>query len=350
MLPSGVFFTDHAAEAGLLRTLPQRLWLAALLAALVLLPLVAGAHLIGLLTMLCITAIAVLGLQITTGMAGQVNLGQSAFVGAGAFVAARLALAGLPLPLVLPLAGLAAAAGSVAFALPAMRVKGFYLALTTLAAQVMFPILIIRLPAAWFGGADGLGVDPPTVAGIRLGGATAMYLLCLGVLVVMATAAFNVGRSRAGRAFRAMRDNDNAARVLGIDPLRTKLAAFFAGAFFAGVAGALYAYQVRYVTTEQFTLWQSVWYVGMLLVGGMTQPLGAILGTLFVTLLQEMLRSAGGALLDADVGLQGGAIFAATNVLLGSVILAGLIFEPRGLAHRWGLVVAAYRIWPYPHR
>jgi branched-chain amino acid transport system permease protein len=350
MLPSGIFFTSYTEEAALLRTRPQRLWFVAFLVALFAAPAFVGPHTLGVATMMLITLVAVFGLQVTTGMAGQFNLGQSAFVGVGAFVAAKLAALDLPLIVVIPAAGIAAGASSVLFGLPAVRVKGFYLALTTLAAQVMFPILVIRLPTAWFGGANGLPVDPPTIAGLRFASPERMYIFCLVPALIMGLLAFNLRRSRIGRAFRAVRDNDIAAAVLGIAPLQTKVLAFFAGALFAGVAGALYAYDIRYVTVEQFSLWQSVWYVGMLLVGGLPTPLGAVLGVVAITVLQETLRELGGILLDADIGLQGGFVFASTNVLLGGIILLALIREPDGLAHRWGLLKTAYRIWPYPRR
>ena len=248
MRPCGSFFESHAQEAALLQTVPQRAWFVAFVLASVAAPALIGAHALGVATMMLITLVAVLGLQITTGMAGQLNMGQSAFVGVGAFVAAKLAEMNVPFALVLPVAGIVAGASSVVFGLPAVRVKGFYLALTTLAAQVMFPILIIRLPTAWFGGANGLSVDPPVILGIRFAEPAMIYWLCLLVTLVMGLFAFNLGRSRVGRAFRALRDNDLAAMVLGIDPLRFKVMAFFAGACFAGVAGALYAYTIRYVT------------------------------------------------------------------------------------------------------
>jgi len=349
MLPSGIFFQTHPAEAGYVRTRPQLLWFIAFLLALAVAPLLASVHVTGVLTMLFITVIAVQGLQITTGMTGQLNLGQSAFVGVGAFVTAKLAELGAPVIVALPCAGVAAGLSSILFGLPAVRVKGFYLALTTLAAQVMFPVLVIRLPASWFGGSSGISIDPPVLAGISLGGLLPMYFLCLVVMLVMGVFAFNLNRSRVGRAFRALRDNDIAANVLGVSPAHYKVLSFFAGAFFAGIAGCLYAYNIRYVTTEQFSLWQSVWYVGMLLVGGLHSPLGAILGAVFITVLQETLHGFGGMLLNADIGLQGGLIFAVTNVMLGGVIVAALIYEPRGLVHRWGLIKAAYRLWPFPH-
>ncbi len=349
MLPSGTFFESHAREAALLRTGPQRIAAVVLVLVLVLAPLLLGRSQIGLATLVGISVIAVMGLQITTGMAGQLNLGQSAFVGIGAFAAARLSNADIPFWLAIPAAGLAAGAFSLVFGLPSIRVKGFYLALTTFAAQVMFPVVVIRLPESWLGGSNGLSVETPRLFGMSLRSPAAMYYLVLVVVVLLAICAFNLTRSRVGRAFRALRDNDIAAAVLGIDPRRYKLLAFFAGALYAGVAGALYAYYVRYVTTEQFTLWQSIWYVGMLIVGGLYSPLGAVLGTIFISVLQELLHVAAALVLASDVGLTGGFIFAATNVMLGAIILLALIFEPHGLAHRWNLIKASYRIWPYPH-
>lgn len=349
MLPSGVFFSSYAAERALQRTPAQRLALLALLLVLALLPLLVGDYLLGVLTLAGVTLVAVLGLHITVGLAGQLNLGQSAFVGVGAFVAAALAAKGWPLWLCIPAAAFASAAVSIVFGLPAVRIKGFYLALTTIAAQIMFPIVMIRLPESWFGGTAGLPVDPPAVFGFVLDTPRSIYGLVLVVVVLAFLGAANLSRSRIGRAFRAMHDNDIASSVIGLDLARTKILAFFAGAFYAGASGALYAYYVRYVSTEQFTLWLSVWYVGMLIVGGLHTPLGAVLGVLGITALQEGVHAAGGwVMAHMGSGLSGGTVFALTNVVLGGVILLMLLFEPLGLAHRWALLKAAYRIWPYP--
>lgn len=351
MLPSGVFFRSYAAERALVRTRPQSIALAMLLITLALLPLVLNDYLLGVLTLAGVTLVAVLGLHITVGLAGQLNLGQSAFVGVGAFVAAALAAQGWSLWFCIPAAALAAATVSILFGLPAVRIKGFYLALTTIAAQIMFPIVMIRLPEAWFGGAAGLPVDPPSVFGLVLDTPRTIYALVLIVVVMAFYGAANLSRSRIGRAFRALHDNDIASSVIGVDLARTKILAFFAGAFYAGVSGALYAYYVRYVSTEQFTLWLSIWYVGMLIVGGLHTPLGAVLGVLTITTLHEGVHALGGlalAKLGGMGGLSGGTVFALTNVVLGGVIVLMLLFEPLGLAHRWALLKAAYRIWPYP--
>jgi branched-chain amino acid transport system permease protein len=255
---------------------------------------------------------------------------------------------GLPFWLVIPAAALITGFVSVVFALPAARVRGFYLALTTLAAQVIFPIVILALPISWLGGLVGMPVNAPRLAGLNLATPTGFYYLAL-VLTVLATwCAFNLQRSRFGRALRAVHDNDTAAGVLGIPVVSIKIQAFFAGALFAGVAGAMTAYFLQFVTVSGFTLFTSVWYLGMLIVGGLQSPVGAILGVGFITLLQEGLHSIANALLQSGGGLGGGTFFALSSVLLAASILLALIFEPRGLAHLWSTLVTAFRLWPFP--
>lgn len=351
MLPSGVFFRDFAAEAAYLRTRPQRLAFALFIAALLALPAFAGAYLVGVLTMLFVTIIAVLGLQVTVGMAGLVNIGQSAFVGVGAFVSAALASnLGWPFWLTLPAAALAAGISSLLFGLPSLRIKGFYLALTTVAAQILFPVAVGRLPTSWFGGAGGLAVEPPTIFGHALVAQHEQYYFNLVFVLAAGLLAFNLRRTRVGRALVALRDNDIAASVLGVDIGAYKLVAFFVGASYAGVAGALMGYVLSYVTTDQFTLWMSIWYISMLIVGGTASPLGAIFGAVLITALQESMHALGNfaaARLGSDFGTY---IFPATNVVLGVLIIVILVFQPHGLLTGWNTLKAAYRIWPYRHQ
>ncbi len=348
MRPTGIWFSSYAAEARVLETARARIWLGLLGAGLLGLPLVSGTWLLGEMTNLFITLIAVCGLFVTVGMAGQINIAQSAFVGVGAFTAAKLSGLGVPVWAVIPAAALASGVVSVLFALPAARVKGFYLALTTLAAQVMFPIVILALPMSWLGGLVGMPVAPPRLFGIGLGTPAGLYLLGLVLAALAVWTSYNLPRSRIGRAFRAVHDNDSAAGVMGIPVTRIKIAAFFVGALYAGVAGAILAYLLQFVTVSSFTLFASVWYLGMLIVGGLHSPLGPILGVIFVTLVQEGLHSAGNAILQSGSGLGGGAVFAASSVVLGLCILAALIFEPRGLAHLWTQTMTAFRLWPFP--
>jgi branched-chain amino acid transport system permease protein len=132
--------------------------------------------------------------------------------------------------------------------------------------------------------------------------------------------------------------------------LRTKIYAFFVGSLFAGVAGACTAWFLQFVTIESFTLFASIWYLGMLIVGGAHSPIGAILGVLFITVFQEGLHEVGTMIMRSNAREAGGAIFAATNIALGASILLVLIFEPRGLAHRWTVLKNTIQLWPFPHR
>jgi len=346
MRPTGLWFDRYNAESRVLETRRSRIAGLLLLACLAALPFTVGPWLLGELTFLFITLIAVYGLCVTVGMAGQINIAQSAFVGVGAFATAKLSGMGVPFWLCIPAAALITGAVSVLFALPAIRVRGFYLALTTLAAQVIFPIVIMALPMAWLGGLVGMPVMAPRLAGVSLGTPTGLYYLALVLVLVCTWAVFNIPRTRFGRALRAVHDNDTAADVMGIPVARIKIEAFFAGALFAGVAGALTAYSLQFVTATNFTLFASVWYLGMLIVGGLHSPLGAILGVLFITLLQEGLHTIGNIALQT--GGFGGTIFALNSVVLALCILLALIFEPRGLAHLWTTTMTAFRLWPFP--
>ncbi|MBX9587735.1 MAG: branched-chain amino acid ABC transporter permease [Hyphomonadaceae bacterium] len=301
---------------------------------------------LGVFTHLFITLMAVYGLYVTVGMAGQINVAQSAFVGVGAFATAKLSGYEIHFMLVIPLAALITGFVSIFFALPAARVKGFYLALTTLAAQVVFPIIILALPTEWLGGLVGMSVEPIRMGGLTLGAPIHFYYFTLVVVALLTVAAFNLKRSRFGRAMIAVRDNDVVAEVMGVPVFRTKVLAFFVGSLFAGVAGACTAYFLQFVTVASFTLFASVWYLGMLIVGGVHSPLGAILGVAFITFLQEGLHAFANTLMQS--GASGGVLFALTSVALGGCILIALIFEPRGLAHRWSVARTTFQLWPFP--
>ncbi|QCK85371.1 branched-chain amino acid ABC transporter permease [Phreatobacter aquaticus] len=347
MLPTGIHFESYAAETRVLKTLRSRIWASALALGLLCAPLFAGAYLLGVASEMFITLMAVYGLYVTVGMAGQINIAQSAFVGIGAFAAAKLSSYGQPVFVVIPLAALAAGCVSILFALPAVRVKGLYLALTTLAAQAMFPIVIYALPASWLGGLAGMPVEPLTLFGADLGTPTGFYYFTLALVALLTISAFRLQHSRFGRAMMAVRDNDIAAEVMGIPVMRVKLMAFFVGSLFAGVAGACLAYFLQFVTAASFTLFASVWYLGMLIVGGLHSRLGPILGVVFITVLQEGLHKVANTLMQAGSG-SGGMLFALTSIILGGCILLALIFEPRGLAHRWAVLRNAFQIWPFP--
>lgn len=350
MDPSGIFATDYSRDRALIRTRAQWAVFALFALALLLYPWLASARLVAVANLMLVTCVVVVGLQITTGCAGQINLGQAAFMGIGAYGASVLdTRIGLPFWVAVPLGGLVAAAAGWLFGLTAARIKGFYLALTTIAAQFIFHFAVLNLPASWLGGVNGISLDTARVGGFAFGSDRSLYYLFLGCTALMIFGAFGVMRSRHGRAFVAVRDDDVAAGMMGVDVVGTKMRAFVLGAFYAGIGGALWAYQVRFVSVDQFTLFNSIWFIAMMIVGGLGSIVGAVVGTVLIRAIQETITSVGPDLVQMMPGLGSDIIFASMNVFLGLVIVLFLLLEPKGLMHRWSILKMNYRLWPFPH-
>lgn len=303
-----------------------------LLVALATLPFYGGGRAVGIGITMGITMISVVGLQLTMGYAGQVNLGQSAFMGVGAF-AAGLCVSKFEMSAIssLLVAGLAAALFGMVFGAAAIRIKGFYLALTTIAAQYIFTFMMLKLPASWFGQAEGLRLGAATFFSMPLNTDQRIYWFVLGVLLLLIVGAKNLVRSKSGLAFIAIRDQESAAPLIGINVVKYKLLAFLIGAGYAGVAGGLWAFYVRYVQIDQFTLWLSIWYTGMIIVGGIGSIGGAIIGTIVIRLIQEGLTFLGPQLAEMGDGGSGQLVFASMNIILGLAIMGCVIFARKGL-------------------
>ena len=349
MDPSGIFFTSHAGDRSLVRTRAQWACLVLLLLVLATLPWWASERWVSIGYATFITAVAVIGLQICTGYAGQINLGQSAFMGVGAYGAALAMAAGWDALAALLIGGAGAALFGVMFGLTAARIKGFYLALTTIAAQALFHFLVLNLPSSWLGGAGGLHVESASVLGISLNHDRAIYWFSLLVLVVMTVGAFGIVRSRHGRSFEAVRDDDVAAGMMGIPVAATKARAFLVSAFYAGVAGGLWVVALRHVSVEQFTLFNAIWMIAMMIVGGLGSIVGALIGTVMIQLAREGVTSLGPSFIQWVPAVGQDFVFAAMNVLLGTVIILFLLFEPKGVMHRVQITKKAYRLWPFPY-
>ena len=348
MDPSGTFFTNYAGDRSLVRTRAQWVCLLALVLVLATLPWWASDRWVSIGYTTFITAVAVVGLQICTGYAGQINLGQSAFMGVGAYGAALAMAAGWDALAALLIGGVGAALFGVMFGLTASRIKGFYLALTTIAAQAIFHFLVLNLPGAWLGGAGGLHVESVSVFGLSLGNDRAIYWFSLIVLIVMVAGAFGIVRSRHGRSFEAVRDDDVAAGMMGIPVAATKARAFLVSAFYAGVAGGLWVVALRHVSVEQFTLFNAIWMIAMMIVGGRGSITGALVGTAMIQLAREGVTSLGPRFVEWVPALGQDFVFAAMNVLLGTVIILFLLFEPKGVMYRVQITKKAYRLWPFP--
>ena len=298
-----------------------------------------------------IFSLAALGLNILTGYAGQLSLGSAAFMAVGAFGAYNfmLRIDGMPFLLALVMGGLCAAAVGVLFGLPSLRIKGFYLAVATLAAQFFIVWALVKFP--WFSNYSSSGVistQEISILGFVFDGPTSKYMLTLAVVVVLALAAKNMVRSSTGRAWMAVRDMDVAAEVIGIRPMRTKLIAFAVSSFYCGVAGALYAYTyLGTVEPEGFNLDLSFKILFMIIIGGTGSIMGSFLGAAFIVLLPILLDNFVPSLLGDLVSSSFVSNF--QLIVFGGMIIFFLIVEPHGLARLWQIGKEKLRLWPFPH-
>jgi branched-chain amino acid transport system permease protein len=306
------------------------------------------------LTPFLIFALAAIGLNILTGYAGQLSLGTAAFMAVGAFMAYNFVLR-MPWLGVIPafaLAGLCAALVGMAFGLPSLRIKGFYLAVATLACQ--FFVLWVIQRWGWITNNSASGVitaQKVVILGYAFETPAAKYLLTLSIVAVMALAAKNLMRSETGRAFMAVRDMDVAASVIGIPMMKTKLLAFAISSFYCGVAGALYAYTyLGTVEPEAFTLDLSFRVLFMIIIGGVGSILGSFLGAAFITLFPIMLSVASGWAAHVTGSEISHAVVSNLELIIfGSLIILFLIVEPLGLARLWQIAKEKMRLWPFPH-
>jgi branched-chain amino acid transport system permease protein len=345
-LPSGTFNQSYAQDMAIFRTKTQWLMLLGALALLFTSPLYFGDRILTIMTIMGITIISVHGLNILTGYCNQISIGHAGFMAVGAYTSAILtSQLGWSFWAALPCAALAAGLVGILFGLPSLKVKGFYLIMATIAAQFIIIWFILQFRNIT-GGGDGLAVPRPAIGDFVFRSKASYFYLVMVIACLATFVAKNIVRTRAGRAFIAIRDNELAAEVMGINLWSYKLLAFFIGCVFAGVAGALLVHYVAFACVDQFPFMNSVWYLGMLIVGGMGSTTGVIFGVVALKLLDELVVIVGPVLATA-VAPQAAASLGL--MMRGLVIIVFLIFEPRGLAHRWEMVKAYYRLWPFSH-
>jgi branched-chain amino acid transport system permease protein len=349
-IPAGVRDENYRQAISIVKTKTQWGLAIAGLAALFIAPLIFDDYFNNFIALICINMIVVLGLNLLTGYCGQISLGQSAFVAVGAYSTGILyAKYGVPFPLATFFAVMISAVFGIIVGLPSVRLKGFYLALSTVAFQFIVYWLLFKAEALT-GGGYGLALPAVSFFGITFDTRLEVAYLSITSVVILAYFAKGIARTRAGRAFIAIRDNDLAAEVMGIALTRTKLIAFVISSIYAGFAGALYALLFRFLMPDLFTLGHSVWYLAMVIVGGMGSLLGSILGTVFIVCLQEITRVWFASLAAAfptvlSVGMGTGI----SHASLGLALALFLIFEPRGLSHRWETIKSTYRLWPFSY-
>ncbi|MBA7661036.1 hypothetical protein ES703_69046 [subsurface metagenome] len=347
-LPAGTRNYNYAQDMAIFRTKTHWALLLALLVILFTAPLYCGNYWLSVANLIGITIIAATGLNILTGYCGQLSIGHAGFIAVGAYTSAVLTNR-LELPFLVGLicAGLTAGLIGMIFGIPSLRVKGFYLAISTIAAQFII-IWVINHWTSVTGGFMGISVPPASIGGITFISQSSQFYLIMVITLLVVFLAKNLARTRAGRAFVAIRDNDLAAQVMGINLFRYKLLAFFIGCFLAGIAGSLLAHWIGFMNAENFTLMDSILYIGMIIIGGLGTTTGPIFGVIFIRMLQQGITFIA-PVLESTFDLPAGFTTGIGPMVFGLAIILFLILEPRGLAHRWQLFKASYRLWPFSY-
>ncbi|HEY7242378.1 MAG TPA: branched-chain amino acid ABC transporter permease [Xanthobacteraceae bacterium] len=345
---SGYFRTQYVEDYALLGTRTARMWVALLSLALLAFPLIASPFQLDLACQVFLASVGSLSLMLLTGYAGQISLGHAGLIAAGAFTVGILFReTNAAFWVTLPAAALVGALLGVIFGLPSLRLRGLYLAVSTLALH----FVVIYIGGEYEtrrGFSTGIMIDPPRVGGIEITDGRAWYFILLVAAASTLIVCLNLLRTRSGRAWGAIRAHETVAETLGIRIAAYKLLAFVISSSITAVAGALFAYYRGFVSVEAFSLFLTIQYVAMVIVGGMGSLLGALLGAAFVTLFPYAIESA----LLALPGAQGFAslLFAVNYAAFGLVMILFLVLEPLGLVGIWHRIQNYFLLWPYRHR
>jgi branched-chain amino acid transport system permease protein len=349
--PCGTFNERYEQELTIFSTDFGRLWLViGLVLLFIVVPLTFKTYTLYIINLMGIAAIAAIGLNLLIGYTGLISLGHGAFFGVGAYSAAVLATSlGWPFLFSVLAAGVITALVGMVFGLPSLRLKHLYLTIATLAGQFIIEYVLMHWTSLTKG-PEGIILPRVSLFGISLSGDRTFFYIIFGCLVLMTWLAVNLVRTRFGRAFIAIRDNDRAAEGMGIPLFRYKLLSFTISSFYAGIAGALWAYYVASITPEPFTLLLSIEYIAMIIIGGLGSITGAIFGAVFLTLLNELLSGAAQYFMNLGVLSQMAMTIAPLReFIFGLTIVLFIIFEPRGLAEMWRIVRSSFRLWPFSY-
>ncbi len=343
----GLFFTSYQGEAQIFQSGFQKLMVGLFILALIALPAILNVHLTSIMNTIFITVIGAVALNLLTGVCGQISLGHGAFIGVGAYAAGQCTLHGVPFPLAILVAGLITAMVGMVFGIPSLRLKGIYLAIATLAAQLVLEYVFLH-GGAMTGGSNGLLLEAPQILGFTFDTEWRMYYLLFFFAAAALLMVTNIMRSKYGRAFISIRDYYLSAEIVGVNLFWYKLVAFGVSSFLAGVAGGLAAHYTGYISAEQFNIGMSISYLAMIIIGGLGSVIGSVFGAIFIVLLPEVLNiiSNGLGSYFPDIVQS---IVALKEGVFGLVLILFLIFEPEGLAHRWRLIKAYWKLYPFAH-
>lgn len=349
--PCGNYKESYAEELGVFETDFGRVWAAVGLVLLFgVVPVISSAYTLYILNNIAIAAIAAIGLNLLTGYTGLISLGHGAFFGVGAYAAAILAGRwSVPFPFAVLAAGALAALVGMVFGLPSARLKHLYLTISTLAGQFILQYVFVHWEKLT-GGTQGIVLPDVTFLGMDVRRDSTFFFIVFACFVLLTWGAVNIVRTRFGRGFVAIRDNDRAAEGMGIAVFRYKLLSFAISSFYVGLAGGLWALYVGSITPEPFTLFLSIEYMAMVIIGGLGSISGAVFGAVFITLLNEGLSHLTTVLMNLEALSQWGLTLAPLReFVFGATIVGFIILEPRGLAEVWRIVRSSFRLWPFSY-
>ena len=351
---TGDFKISYRSDRAIFQTGVVKFWVLLLTVGLCVMPFFLGRYSIFLVNLSGIAIIGAIGINMLTGYCGQLSLGHAAFIAIGAYTTAilpnLLPLSNFPLslPLRLFLSGTVSAGVGVLIGLPALRLKGLYLALSTMSVYFI-TVLVLLKGGAITGGAIGINVAPAKLFGYSFSTDTHYFFLIFTIVFIGVAFSRNIVRTKIGRSWMAIRDRDIAAEGIGISLVRYKLIAFFISSFYAGVAGSLFALYLGYISPGNFDFMLSVKYVAMIIMGGMGSILGSIYGAVFITMFPEVIRIFVSVLVDHPSREISTAIALIQEGTFGALIILFLIFEPRGLYGIWRSIKLYIRMWPFSH-
>lgn len=345
---SGYFRTRYERDQALLDTRAQKFWLSAFCIALAAYPFAAGPFALDLANQVLLMSIGAIALMLLTGYAGQISLGHAGLLAAGAFTTGILFKeAGASFWVTLPSSAAVGALIGLVFGLPSLRLRGLYLAVSTLALH----FLVIQAGQEYEtrrGHSTGVIIDPPSLGGWVLNDPRAWYFVLLAASAATLLFSLNLLRGRTGRAWRAIHGREAVAAALGIDVRAAKLSAFMVSCTLTAIAGCLFAYYRGFVSAEAFSLFVTIQYVAAIIIGGIGSILGALLGSVFVVLFPYGIE----ALMSA-LGLSerlSSVVFAVNYAAFGLVMILFLVFEPQGLVGIWRRVQAWFLLWPFKQK
>jgi len=361
-LPCGDYHQNYTQDHAWFQTkFIKGKMLALMIILFVVLPLISDSYMLSVWNVVGFTILGALGVQLLIGFCGQLTLGHAAFIAVGAYTSTLLILEfpwpqflidwGIAYPISIIVAAIVAGIWSVLFGLPSARVKGFYLILTTMAAQFITVDFVLTQYVSQIGGrGQAFSLPPgtikygPWVIDTELKTYFMMIVLVLLCSILMA----NLLRSRVGRAWVAIRDNDISAEVMGINVVKYKLLAFFVAGFLGGIAGSYWISTLAAISPEHFPWFLSLWLVGVILIGGVGSIHGAIFGSIFMVVVMEVLQLAIMPLADTFPKLLIDFLFI-KEAAFGLAICVFLIYEPNGLAYRWWQIKNYFNLWPFSY-